>query len=80
MRNYKSLAIIVFAISIIVMLLPIFAYVATFLWYWPGAIIIALLSLVLLYLFIKTKDTLYIALFIANLIVLLVFSAPLLLA
>ncbi|HFG8797346.1 hypothetical protein [Staphylococcus argenteus] len=79
-RTYNIIGIISCLLSFLIMALPIIWYTASALWFFPGAIIILLLSLVIVFCYIKTKNQLHLILLVLNIIILLFFSLPLLLS
>ncbi|HDG8500561.1 TPA: hypothetical protein RY759_000384 [Staphylococcus aureus] len=79
-RAFNIIAIISCLISFIIMALPMIWNAASVLWFFPGAIIILLLSLVIVFCYIKTKNQLHLLLIVLNIIILLFFSLPLLLS
>ncbi|HFG9132103.1 TPA: hypothetical protein ACGI27_000092 [Staphylococcus argenteus] len=79
-RTYNIIGIISCLLSFIIMALPIIWYTASALWFFPGAIIILLLSLVIVFCYIKTKNQLHLILLVLNIIIFLFFSLPLLLS
>ncbi|MBE2133871.1 hypothetical protein [Staphylococcus argenteus] len=79
-RTYNIIGIISCLLSFIIRALPIIWYTASALWFFPGAIIILLLSLVIVFCYIKTKNQLHLILLVLNIIILLFFSLPLLLS
>ncbi|HCY0476447.1 TPA: hypothetical protein O0411_001224 [Staphylococcus aureus] len=79
-RTYNIIGILSCLISFIIMALPMIWYTASALWFFPGAIMILLLSLVIVFCYIKTKNQLHLLLIVLNIIILLFFSLPLLLS
>ncbi|HDH4684460.1 TPA: hypothetical protein PI283_000765 [Staphylococcus aureus] len=79
-RTYNIIGILSCLISCIIMALPMIWYTASALWFFPGAIMILLLSLVIVFCYIKTKNQLHLLLIVLNIIILLFFSLPLLLS
>ncbi|HDC5730836.1 TPA: hypothetical protein O8300_001373 [Staphylococcus aureus] len=81
-RTYNIIGILSCLISFIIMALPMIWiwYAASALWFFPGAIMILLLSLVIVFCYIKTKNQLHLLLLVLNIIILLFFSLPLLLS
>ncbi|WP_081919726.1 hypothetical protein [Staphylococcus schweitzeri] len=79
-RTYNIIGIISCLLSFIIMALPMIWYTASALWFFPGAIIISLLALVIVFCYIKTKNQLHLFLLVLNIVILLFFSLPLLLS
>ncbi|HEK6272863.1 TPA: hypothetical protein SO893_001941 [Staphylococcus aureus] len=79
-RTYNIIGILSCLISFIIMALPMIWYTASALWFFPGAIMILLLSFVIVFCYIKTKNQLHLLLIVLNIIILLFFSLPLLLS
>ncbi|MEZ2074568.1 hypothetical protein QUC61_13305 [Staphylococcus aureus] len=79
-RTYNIIGILSCLISFIIMALPMIWYAASALWFFPGAIMILLLSLVIVFCYIKTKNQLHLLLLVLNIIILFFFSLPLLLS
>lgn len=70
-RTYNIIGILSCLISFIIMALPMIWYTASALWFFPGAIMILLLSLVIVFCYIKTKNQLHLLLIVLNIIILL---------
>ncbi|CXO55108.1 membrane protein [Staphylococcus aureus] len=73
-RTYNIIGILSCLISFIIMALPMIWYVASALWFFPGAIMILLLSLVIVFCYIKTKNQLHLLLLVLNIIILFFFQ------
>ncbi len=70
-RTYNIIGILSCLISFIIMALPMIWYTASALWFFPGTIMILLLSLVIVFCYIKTKNQLHLLLIVLNIIILL---------
>ncbi|WRN67457.1 hypothetical protein UM538_10105 [Staphylococcus aureus] len=79
-RTYNIIGILSCLLSFIIMVLPMIWNAASALWFFPAQSVILLLSLVIVFCYIKTKNQLHLLLIVLNIIILLFFSLPLLLS
>ncbi|MBO1200473.1 hypothetical protein J3T72_02220 [Staphylococcus simiae] len=79
-KKYIYISLLLTILSFITMALPIIWYQATVIWFIPGAIIITVATLLLLACYLKYKNRVILTLFIINILILIIYSSPLILS